>query len=67
MRQLELEMVVRNIRTQMGNPFKAALDQDLEKLESMLLSEEKVEKEKDQAYWRPLREELEQWRKHRTR
>ena len=41
----------------------AALEQNMSELESLLLKEEMDEREKDREYWRPLREELEQWRR----
>jgi len=45
--------------------LKAALTQNLVGLEGLLHSEEKEEKEKDRAYWQPLRLELEEWRRQR--
>lgn len=44
----------------------AAREQNLSELESLLLKEEMDEREKDREYWRPLRGELEQWRRGAT-
>jgi hypothetical protein len=40
-----------------------ALDADIEGLEHELTEEEAREREADKAYWRPLKEELEMWRR----
>jgi hypothetical protein len=42
--------------------LKAALENNINDLESLLLKEQMEEKERDRKYWRPLREELEKWR-----
>lgn len=44
----------------------AALERNMEKLESLLQKEEMDEKIKDREYWLPLRKELEQWRHERN-
>ena len=45
--------------------LRAALDQDHKQLELQLFEEERIEKETDREYWRPLRDELENWRRQR--
>lgn len=42
--------------------LKYAIEKSLEKLDSSLLEEEKIERYKDKLYWEPLRKELEQLR-----
>ncbi len=43
-----------------------AANEDRATLESRLQEEENLEKEKDRAYWLPLRRELERWRRERA-